>query len=188
MSEPNSPKSPKPLKSPKAQLETSIDTSLESWIYNIRTVLHFPGNIFLIIGLLVFGTFIENIPREVINLLDNPISQAVLFILPLTVSLFISWSTGLLTACICLIIFTRIQKLKTLEIDEHEGFLNGSNDSIQSTKLISNPHRWFIEKVLGETPLAISSDRIQTTRTEDSDNRTSSSSSMSNSHTSDSAR
>lgn len=185
MSQPSSPKSPKP---PKTQTEPAIDTSLEAWIYNIRSVLHFPSTIFLIISLLVLGTFIENVPRKVIELLDNPLGMTLLFIFPLGVSWSIGWSAGLLAVCISLIVFTRIRKMETLETGEDEGFLSGSGDTTQTTKLVSNPHRWFVEKVLGETPLAISSDRIQTKRTEDNDSRTSSSSSMSSSQTSDSAR
>jgi len=185
MSQPSSPKTPK---ASKAQSEPSIDTSLEAWIYNIRSVLHFPSTIFLIIGLLVLGTFIENVPRKVLQLLDNSLGMMLLFIFPLAVSLFISWPAGLLAACISLIVFARIQKMGTTETGDEEGFLNGSDDTVQTTKLVSNPHRWFVEKVLGETPVAISSDRIQTKRMEDDDTRTSSSSSMSSSYTSDSAR
>jgi len=185
---PNTPKSPKVPKVPKAQAEPLIDTSLEAWIYNIRSVLHFPSTIFLIIGLLVLGTFIENVPRKVIQLLDNFLGMTVLFIFPLGVSLFIGWPAGLLAACISLIVFARIKKMDTTETEDEEGFLSGSDDTVQTTKLVSNPHRWFVEQVLGETPLAISSDRIQTKRTEDNDTRTSSSSSMSSSYTSDSAR
>jgi len=185
---PNTPKSPKVPKVPKAQAEPVIDTSLEAWVYNIRSVLHFPSTIFLIIGLLVLGTFIENVPRKVIQLLDNFLGMTVLFIFPLLVSLFIGWPAGLLAACISLIVFARIKKMDTTETEDEEGFLSGSDDTVQTTKLVSNPHRWFVEQVLGETPLAISSDRIQTKRTEDNDTRTSSSSSMSSSYTSDSAR
>ena len=194
MSQPSSPKTPKIPKvpkgpnTPKAQSEPLIDTSLEAWIYNIRSVLHFPSTIFLIIGLLVLGTFIENVPRKVLQLLDNSLGMMLLFIFPLAVSLFISWPAGLLAACISLIVFARIQKMGTTETGDEEGFLNGSDDTVQTTKLVSNPHRWFVEKVLGETPVAISSDRIQTKRMEDDDTRTSSSSSMSSSYTSDSAR
>ena len=187
-SSPKTPKSPKSPKAPKAQAEPLIDTSLEAWIYNIRSVLHFPSTIFLIIGLLVLGTFIENVPRKVIQLLDNFLGMTVLFIFPLGVSLFIGWPAGLLAACISLIVFARIKKIGTTRDEDEEGFLSGSDDTVQTTKLVSNPHRWFVEQVLGETPLAISSDRIQTKRTEDNDNRTSSSSSMSSSYTSDSAR
>ena len=194
MSQPSSPKTPKIPKvpkgpnTPKAQSEPLIDTSLEAWIYNIRSVLHFPSTIFLIIGLLVIGTFIENVPRKVLQLLDNSLGMMLLFIFPLGVSLFISWPAGLLAACISLIVFARIQKMGATESGDEEGFLNGSDDTVQTTKLVSNPHRWFVEKVLGETPVAISSDRIQTKRMEDDDTRTSSSSSMSSSYTSDSAR
>ena len=77
--------------------------------------------------------------------------------------------------------------MDTTPSEDEEGFLSGSDDTVQTTKLVSNPHRWFVEQVLGETPVAISSDRIQTKRTEDNDNRTSSSSSMSSTYTSDSA-
>ena len=194
MSQPSSPKTPKIPKvpkgsnTPKAQSEPLIDTSLEAWIYNIRSVLHFPSTIFLIIGLLVLGTFIENVPRKVLQLLDNSLGMMLLFIFPLAVSLFISWPAGLLAACISLIVFARIQKMAVTPDGDEEGFLNGSDDTVQTTKLVSNPHRWFVEKVLGETPVAISSDRIQTKRMEDDDTRTSSSSSMSSSYTSDSAR
>ncbi len=183
----STPKSPKLPKSPKAQAEPLIDTSLEAWIYNIRSVLHFPSTIFLIIGLLVLGTFIENVPRKVVQLLDNSLGMTVLFMFPLVISLFISWPAGLLAACISLIVFARIKKMDTMTAEDEEGFLSGSDDTVQTTKLVSNPHRWFVEKVLGETPVAISSDRIQTKRTEDNDNRTSSSSSMSSTYTSDSA-
>lgn len=184
----STPKSPKVPKSPKAQAEPLIDTSLEAWIYNIRSVLHFPSTIFLIIGLLVLGTFIENVPRKVVQLLDNSLGMTALFIFPLLISLFISWPAGLLAACISLIVFARIQKIAATPSEDEEGFLSGSDDTVQTTKLVSNPHRWFVEQVLGETPVAISSDRIQTKRTEDNDNRTSSSSSMSSTYTSDSAR
>jgi hypothetical protein len=87
----------------------------------------------------------------------------------------LDWPTGLLAASVSLILFARIQKP-----DVSEGFsnVNLTNDTVQTTKMVSDSHRWFIEKILGEMPVAISSDRIQTKRTEDNDARTSSSSSM----------
>ena len=179
MSQPSSPKAPKAVKVP------VVDTSLESWIYNIRTVLHHPSTILLTLGLLVAGTFVETVPRKVLALLNNSVGSSILFIIPLLVSLFISWPVGLLAASISLIIFARLQTPNKDENDGEEGFLSSVSDTVQSTKLVSNPHRWFVEKVLGEMPIAISSDRIQTKRTEDNDNRTSSSSSMSNTQSSD---
>jgi hypothetical protein len=138
----------------------------------------------LILGLLVAGTFVETVPRKILVILDNSIGLSILFLFPLLTSLFISWPAGLLASSISLIV---LAKLKRFDDDDEdtEGFANGGGDMVQTTKMISDPHRWFVEKVLGEMPLAISSDRIQTKRTEDNDNRTSSSSSMSNTISSD---
>lgn len=87
------------------------------------------------------------------------------------------WSTGLLAATVSLIVFTKLQKS---ELDE--GYMDSpeSDNSDLATKIISSPHRWFVEKVLGETPIAISSDRIRTSTGKDENQRTSSSLSSNN--------
>jgi len=43
------------------------------------------------------------------------------------------------------------------------------------TKIISSPHRWFVEKTLNERPIAISSDRVITHAVEEGNTRNSSS-------------
>jgi len=171
---------------PKANVDKipEIDTSLEAWIYNIRTVLHFPGTVLTVAALLVSGTFIESASRKSLEILDNVFGRILGFVLPIVIAYALDWQTGLLAASVSLILFARLQKH-----DGGEGFLNGtSSDSVQSTKIVSNTHRWFIEKVLGERPIAISSDRIQTKRYDDDDARTSSSSAMTSSYTSDGTR
>ena len=101
-----------------------------------------------------------------------------LFVSPLVVSAILDWPTGLLTAVISLIIVARLQRY-----DVSEGF--ASRDDRMITELIPNPKRWFVEKVLGETPIAISSDRVSSSEMKDIDTRTSSSSAMSSAGTSD---
>ena len=161
-----------------------MDTSLEGWIYNIRAVLYFPGTILTVIALLISGAFIESASRKSLEMLDNVFGKILSFIIPVGIAYALDWQTGLLAAVVALILFARLQR-----DDIEEGFLNGTeSDSVQSTKIVSNTHRWFVEKVLGEMPVAISSDRIQTKRYDDNDTRTSSSSSMSSSYTSDGTR
>jgi len=157
-----------------------MDTSLEAWIYNIRTVLHFPGTILTIAGLLLAGGFAETAPRKSLEMLDSTIGHALFFIVPLFLALMLDWATGLLAAAICLIIFARLQKA---DPDSEEGFADIATSS--DTKIVSSTQRWFVEKVLGETPIAISLDRIARKRYEDNDSRTSSSSSMSSNISSD---
>jgi hypothetical protein len=165
MSAPSSPK----VKVPK------MDTSLAGWIYNIRSVLYFPSTVITVLSLLIIGTFVKGCPRGYLEYFNNIFGMSFFFIAPLFIALFNDWPTGLLAAVVGLIVIARLQI--SITGSEPEGFTGG--DSVQTTKLVSNSHRWFVEKVLGETPVAISSDRIQTKRTEDNDNRTSSSSSMS---------
>ena len=181
-----SPKSPKTPKSPNPVPAAipEIDTSIMSWINNIKTVLHYPSTIIIVSLLLISGTFIESASRKSLEILDNVFGRILGFVLPIAIAYALDWQTGLLAASVSLILFARLQKH-----DSGEGFLNGtSSDSVQSTKIVSNTHRWFVEKVLGEMPLAISSDRIQTKRYDDDDSRTSSSSSMTNTYSSDGTR
>ena len=91
----------------------------------------------------------------------------------------LDWPTGLLAATVCMIFFARL-----LMPDSEEGF----DDKVveqKETDIIPNHKRWFVESVLGERPIAISSNKIHRLDTEDIDSRTSSSSAMSSTYTSD---
>jgi hypothetical protein len=158
--------------------EPQIDFSLESWLYNTRSVLAQPFSLFILVGLLVVGTFAEVAPRSNFAILDNVVGRAVLFGFPFLISYLIDWSTGLLAAVVCLIVYARIEK------SDVEGFVV---DSGIATKPVTDPKRWFVEQVLGERPVAISDDRVITRAVSDDDNRTSSSSSMNNNGPSDSS-
>lgn len=175
---PNVAGSPRVAGSPKAALTNSpgseeIDMSLSSWLTNSHAVLHWPSTILSVIGLIVAGSFAEIAPRSSIEFLDNSFGSALFFIIPFIFATLIDWPTGLLAAVVSLIFYARLQKE-----DSSEGFADVP-ESDQSTSLISNPHRWYVEKALGERPIAISSDRIGTSTPEEENVRTSSSSSMS---------
>ena len=93
----------------------------------------------------------------------------------------VDWATGLLAAVVCLVLFVRIQKP-----DTEEGFISESEvGNGISTKMVTTSNRWFVERVLGEQPIGISDDRVVTRAVSDQDNRTNSSSSMSNTGNSD---
>jgi hypothetical protein len=147
-----------------------IDMSLFSWITNTHSVLHWPLTVLSVAGLVILGSFIEIAPRKSLDFLDNILGRSLFFIFPFLITILTDWSTGLLSAVVSLIIFARLQKQ-----DSSEGFSDTSDGMDNSTKIISNSHRWFIERVLGESPLAISSDRITTSASKGSDIRSSSS-------------
>jgi hypothetical protein len=167
---------------PEAPSAPEIDFSLESWIYNARSVLFTPFRIISLAALIVIGTFAEMAPRKSLDLLDNVVGTAILFLAPFFFAYTVDWPIGLLAAVVSLIVFARLQK-----DDKEEGFTSESEyPSGMTTKVVESRHRWFVEKVLGERPVAIASDRVVTGAVSDADNRTSSSSSMATSGSSDS--
>jgi hypothetical protein len=177
MSSPKANGSPKASGSPKAKaivnspVQEEIDMSLMSWLTNTHTVLHWPATILLVAGLLVTGAFAEIAPRKSLEFLNNTLGYSLFFIMPFVFTALIDWPTGLLAAVVSLVLFARL-----LQKDTEEGFSDTVDDtSGQSTKVISNPHRWFIERMLGETPVAISSDRIVTSAVQDENVKASSS-------------
>lgn len=166
-----------------ATASSEIDFSLESWIVNTRSVLFQPFTIFIVIGLLLTGTFAEVAPRDRLLFLDNVVGKAALFALPFLIGYMVDWASGLLAAVVSLIVYVRIQKPEM-----EEGFVSESEvGNGISTKMVSSSNRWFVERVLGEQPIAISDDRVITRAISDQDNRANSSSSMSNTGNSDSS-
>jgi hypothetical protein len=156
-----------PVASPVASPGEEMDMSILAWLTNTHSVLKWPGTILTVAALLVAGAFAEIAPRKSLEFLDNTLGSAVFFIFPLICSVVLDWPTGLLAAAVSLIIFARLQKK-----DTSEGFSDTVNDkNEQNTKLVSNPHRWFIERMLGERPVAISSDRIITSAVQGDDDR-----------------
>ena len=156
------------------KLEIPVDDiSIGSWIHNAHFILQFPATILIILSLLVAGTFAEIAPRKSLEFLDNPFGMILFFIIPLILTEFLDWPTGLIAAVVCLIIHTRLQKA-----DVDEGFVD-SIDDLSDTMIVSNPHRWFVEKILGERPIMISSDRVVTHAVEEENTRNSSSSTSS---------
>jgi hypothetical protein len=141
-----------------------MDTSIFGWLSNIHSVLRFPATALSVAGLLVLGVFVGSAPRKSLELVDNTFGSVLFFLLPMIITNLLDWPTGLLAATVSLIVFARLQKE-----DYSEGFSDSvNNTNEQVTTVISNPNRWFIEKVLGERPVAISSDRVITSAVQDS--------------------
>ena len=154
---------------PVAKPGEEMDMSALAWLINTHTVLKWPGTILTVAALLVAGAFAGIAPRNSLEFLDNTIGSCLFFIIPLVCAALLDWPTGLLAAVVSLILFARLQKK-----DTSEGFSDTVDDkNEQNTKLISNPHRWFIERMLGERPVAISSDRIITSAVQGNDSRVS---------------
>jgi hypothetical protein len=156
-----------------------MDSSLKGWIFNTHTTIKSPITVISVVLLLIAGSFAKIAPRKSLEFLDTSFGSLLFFVTPLAVSMVLDWPTGLLTAVISLILVARLE-----DNDVSEGF-STSDDLSTMTELIPNPKRWFVEKLLGETPIAILSDRVSSSEMRDINTRTSSSSAMSSAGTSD---
>jgi predicted membrane protein len=170
MASPNSsPKVSPRASSSNAPIVEEMDTSLTAWLTNTHVVLKWPGTILTVAILLVAGAFAEIAPRKSLEIFNNTFGSLLFFIFPLVCTYVLDWPTGLLAAVVCLIVFARLQNP-----DMSEGFSDNVDDGKeQNTKLVSNPHRWFVERMLGEKPVAISSERIITSAVQGNDMHTS---------------
>lgn len=74
----------------------------------------------------------------------------------------LGWVYGLLTALVFLTMLRGISKTNPLVVAE-EGFDGGG--TVSEKRRIGK--RWFVEKVLGENPIKIATDRVQTTAVQD---------------------
>lgn len=74
----------------------------------------------------------------------------------------LGWVYGLLTALVFLTILRGISKTNPLVVAE-EGFDGGG--TVSEKRRIGK--RWFVEKVLGENPIKIATDKVQTTAVQD---------------------
>lgn len=74
----------------------------------------------------------------------------------------LGWVYGLLTALVFLTMLRGISKTNPLVVAE-EGFDGGG--TVSEKRRIGK--RWFVEKVLGENPIKIATDKVQTTAIQD---------------------
>jgi len=72
------------------------------------------------------------------------------------------WVYGLLTALVFLTMLRGVSKMSPLVVAE-EGFDGGG--TVSEKRRIGK--RWFVEKVLGENPVKIATDKVQTTAVQD---------------------
>ena len=164
----NSPRA-SPRASPKGN--KTIIYSLEEWLTNTHSTLIFPMKVLTVFGMIIVGAFIETAPRKSLNFLDSYIGVSFLYAIPFFFLHMVDWPTGLLAATISVLIYARLHKQESSD----EGFTGSSE-----TTIVSDPNRWFVEKVLGEIPLGTVNKNVKSLVYKNDDQRTNSSNSMSN--------
>ena len=123
----------------------------------------------ILVGLLmvVIIVFIDKVPIEVRKQADSFLGRALLLTFTIVVTLMYGWPMGMLSALMSAILIGAggVHPIKKQVIDAKnvkEGF-----SSEMQVRLVPGKHKWFVEKVLGENPLLIEDQTIDTSAVQD---------------------
>lgn len=123
----------------------------------------------ILVGLLmvVIIVFIDKVPIEVRKQADSFLGRALLLTFTIVVTLMYGWPMGMLSALMSAILIGAggVHPIKKQVIDTKnvkEGF-----SSEMQVRLVPGKHKWFVEKVLGENPLLIEDQTIDTSAVQD---------------------
>jgi hypothetical protein len=132
--------------------------------------LEFYFGVILVLGIVYVG----EIPPPVQYFANTILGRATLFALTIVVADMYSWIYALLMALFTVLLIAVAPR--TLR----EAFQGGPTAAVPSTgtdtevKLVTQKHKWFVERVLGEHPVGIEEERVRTSSIQDGSNSSSS--------------
>jgi hypothetical protein len=121
-----------------------------------------PIGIYVGLALVLGITYVKQIPSNIRFQANTMLGRTFLFLVTFVIADMYSWNYGLMAALLTVLM---------LAISPHpEGIrLEGFEDNTD-IKLVSEKHRWFIEKALNEHPAGISEDKVKTSAIQDQGN------------------
>jgi len=115
--------------------------------------------IMILTGLLmvIVIVFLEKIPLEVRKQADSTLGRALLITFTAITTMLFGWPLGIVAALMSVLLIGAGSIEPVME-----GFSSEMN-----VRLIPSQHKWFVEKVLGENPLLIEDQTVDTSAVQD---------------------
>lgn len=123
--------------------------------------LEFYFGVLLVLGIVYVG----QIPDSMAYQANTLLGRLFLFGITLFVADTYSWVYALLMALFTVLVIANAPRTKP----RADGFSDYVSDDIDM-KMISEPNRWWVERVLRENPIAIEEDRVHTKAIQDNSN------------------
>jgi hypothetical protein len=117
-------------------------------------------NVYVLIILSLLITFVKQIPIQIRSQAGSFLGRLLLFVGALATAEFYSWTNGLLTAVLALLLLSLSPRTT------REGFQPAPMSSL---KLLPK-NKWFVETVLKENPVAIEEEYVKTQAIQDNSN------------------
>jgi hypothetical protein len=119
--------------------------------------------VMILIGLfmVIIIVFLEKIPLEIRKQADSFLGRALLLTFTVLIVILYGWPMGIL-AGLASALLIGAGGIHPVKKEVSEGFSSEMN-----VRLVPGKHKWFVEKVLGENPLLIEDDVINTSAVQD---------------------
>ncbi len=117
----------------------------------------------LLVGLLmvIIIVFLDKVPVEIRKQADSFLGRALLLTFTLLVTTLYGWPMGVLAAVMTALLIGA-GGIHPVRKEVKEGF-----SSEMQVRLVPGKHKWFVEKVMGENPLLIEDQTVDTSAVQD---------------------
>lgn len=120
-----------------------------------------PLQILLALCMIIVIVFLEKVPLEVRKQADTLLGRSALLLFTGITTVLFGWPTGVLAGVMSALLIGA-GGVHPVRKKLQEGFSSEMN-----VRLISGKHKWFVEKVLGENPLLIEDQTVDTSAVQD---------------------
>jgi hypothetical protein len=117
----------------------------------------------LLVGLLmvIVIVFLDKVPVEIRKQADSFLGRALLLTFTLLVTMLYGWPMGVLAAVMTALLIGA-GGIHPVRKEVKEGF-----SSEMQVRLVPGKHKWFVEKIMGENPLLIEDQVVDTSAVQD---------------------
>ena len=118
-----------------------------------------PIGIYVGLALVLGITYVKQIPASIRFQANSALGRTFLFAATFVIADMYSWNYGLMAALLTVLMLAISPHPEGVRV---EGFEDNTD-----IKLVTEKHRWFIEKALNEHPAGISEDKVKTSPIQD---------------------
>ena len=133
-----------------------------------------PLNIYIGIALVLAISYVGKIPDAHLRFFDSFLGRALLFSGTLFVASLYSWVYAVLLGIFAVLVLSVAPRPYTQEAFENMVRSGAPLKMSSDVKLISQKKKWWIEEVMGENPIGIEEERVETSAIQDNSNSSSS--------------
>ena len=120
-----------------------------------------PVIILLGLFMVIVIVFLDKIPVEIRKQADSMLGRALLLTFTVIITTLYGWPLGILAGLMTALVIG-VGGVHPVKKQLQEGFSSEMN-----VRLIPGKHKWFVEKVLGENPLLIEDETVNTSAVQD---------------------